>query len=82
MLYVIKCHFLYSHLIFLPDNMRLVSDEYHKRFQQNVAVFKRRFQGRWEFDLLADNFWILFKDTPESQYKRKDSPYKKTMPFQ
>lgn len=77
----LKLHFLHSHLDFFPENMGSVSDEHGERFHQDVAAIEKRFQGRWEPAMLADNCWSLVRETPGSHYMRKASCTKKTSPF-
>lgn len=41
----LKIHFLYSHLIFLPDNLGDLSEEQGERFHQDIKEVERRYQG-------------------------------------
>ena len=67
----LKIHFLHSHLDFFPQNCGAVSDEHGERFHQDISSMEQRYQGRWNESMLADYCWTVYRDVPESTYKRQ-----------
>ena len=53
----LKVHFLPSHLDFLPENLRAVSDEHRERFHQDITQFEKRFSGKWNASMLTEYCW-------------------------
>lgn len=69
----VKIHFLHSHLDFFPENLGAVSEEQGERFHQDVRDMERKYQGRWDKNMLADYCWMLARDKPEAKHKRKSA---------
>jgi len=67
----LKVHFLHSHLNYFPYNLGAVSEEQGERFHQDIKEMERRYQGRWNVNMLADYCWMLKRDDPHQVYKRK-----------
>ena len=67
----LKIHFLHSHLEFFPENPGMVSDEQGERFHQDIQLMERRYQGFWSESMMADYCWMLYRDNPDTEYKRK-----------
>ena len=67
----LKVHFLHSHLNYFPYNLGAVSEEQGERFPQDINEMERRYQGRWDVNMLADYCWMLKRDDPHQAYKRK-----------
>ena len=67
----IKIHFLDSHLDFFPANLGAVSDEHGERFHQTISIMERRYQGKWNPSMMADYYWTLIREVPETKYSRK-----------
>lgn len=67
----IKLHFLNSHLDYFPDNLGAVSEEQGERFHQDLKEMERRYQGRWNTRMMADYCWLLKRDDPNTNFKRK-----------
>ena len=67
----LKLHFLDSHLDFFPANCGKFSDEHGERFHQDMSVIEQRYQGMWSASMLADYCWMIFRDNPDVEYKRK-----------
>lgn len=68
----IKMHYLHSHLDFFPNNLGAVSDEHGERFHQDLSTLEKRYQGRWDANMLGDYCWSLIReDLSESLHKRK-----------
>ncbi|GBN14787.1 hypothetical protein AVEN_206984-1 [Araneus ventricosus] len=53
----LKLHFLDSHLDFFPQNLGAISDEHGERFHQDISMFEKRFNGRWNRSMLAEYCW-------------------------
>lgn len=67
----VKVHFLHSHLNFFPDNLGAVSEEQGERFHQDIKEMEKRYQGRWDANMMGDYCWTLLRETPEASHKRK-----------
>ena len=67
----VKIHFLHSHLDFFPENLGAVSEEQGERFHQDVKNMERKYQGRWNKNMLADYCWMLTRDDFESKHRRQ-----------
>ena len=67
----IKIHFLHSHLDYFPENLGAVSEEQGERFHQDIKEMEKRYQGRWNVNMLADYCWMLKRDNPNYVYSRK-----------
>ncbi|GBM13695.1 hypothetical protein AVEN_148213-1 [Araneus ventricosus] len=46
------------------------SEEQDERFHQDVRDIERRYQGRWDVNMLADYCWMLRRETEDSKRKR------------
>ncbi|GBN34858.1 hypothetical protein AVEN_254848-1 [Araneus ventricosus] len=46
------------------------SEKQGERFHQDVRNIERRYQGRWDIDLLADYCWMLRRETEDGKRKR------------
>lgn len=67
----IKVHFLNAHLDFFPENLGSVSEEQGERFHQDIKEMERRYQGRWDVNMMGDYCWMLHRENPEALHKRK-----------
>ena len=67
----LKIHFLHSHLDFFPENLGAVSDEQGERFHKDMQMMEKRYQGFWSESMMADYCWMLYRDNPNTVYKRK-----------
>ena len=59
----LKIHFLFSHLDYFPQNLGAVSEEQGERFHQDIKHMEKRYQGRWNVNMMADYCWNLKRDT-------------------
>ena len=66
----IKMHYLFSHLDFFPPNLGAVSRKHGERFHQDIMVMEKRYQGRWDENMMGDYVWNIIRDSP-NEYKRK-----------
>ncbi|GBM35498.1 hypothetical protein AVEN_257196-1 [Araneus ventricosus] len=55
---ILKVHFLHSHIDCFPENLGDYSEEQGERFHQDVRDIERRYQGRWDVNMLANYSWI------------------------
>ena len=69
----LKVHFLDSHLDYFPENLGAVSEEQGERFHQDIKEMERRYQGRWNVNMIADYCWMLKRDDPQNVHKRKNT---------
>jgi hypothetical protein len=53
----LKIHFLNSQLDFFPENLSAVSEEQGERFHQDIKEMERRYQGRWNVNMMGDYCW-------------------------
>ncbi|GBL83722.1 hypothetical protein AVEN_132634-1 [Araneus ventricosus] len=67
----LKIHFLHSHLEFYPENLGSVSYEHGERFHQDISDMGARYQGKWNLKMLADYFWTLKRDIPQTKHSRQ-----------
>jgi len=67
----LKIHFLDSHLDWFPENLGNYSEEQGERFHQDIREMERRYQGRWNENMMADCCWTLKRDIPRREGKRK-----------
>jgi hypothetical protein len=67
----LKVHFLDSHLDYFPANIGAISEEQGERFHQDIKEMERRYQGRWNMNMMADYCWMLQQEVPEGLQKRK-----------
>lgn len=67
----LKVHFLNSHIDYFPENLGNLSEEQGERFHQDVKEMERRYQGRWNVNMIADYCWCIHRDDPQADYNRK-----------
>ncbi|PNF15056.1 hypothetical protein B7P43_G16761, partial [Cryptotermes secundus] len=58
----LKVHFLHSHVDYFPENLGAYSEEQGERFHQDVRDIERRYQGRWNANMLADYCWMIKRE--------------------
>jgi len=66
----LKVHFLHSHLDHFPESLRAMSEEQGERFHHDLKTMEKRYQGRWNKNMMADYYWGLKRDIT-STYSRK-----------
>jgi len=66
----LKLHFLASHLDYFPSNLEAVSEEQGERFHQDLKEVERRYQGRWDVNMMADYCWSIARDDPSRSTQR------------
>lgn len=66
----LKVHFLHSHIDYFPENLGAYSEEQGERFHQDVRDIERRYQGRWDVNMLADYCWMLKRETEDGKRNR------------
>ena len=67
----IKVHYLDSHLDRFPENLGDFSEERGKRFHQDIKIIEKRYQGRWNANMMADYCWNLQRDNVSTSHSRK-----------
>jgi len=50
----VKVHFLHSHANYFPENLEAMIEERRESVHQDIKT-KKRYQGCWNTDMLADN---------------------------
>ncbi|GFV84761.1 HTH_Tnp_Tc3_2 domain-containing protein [Trichonephila clavipes] len=69
----VKVHFLHSHLDYFPENLGAVSEEQGERFHQDIKEMERRYQGRWNVNMMADYCWMLKRENSQEHSRKKFS---------
>ena len=67
-----KLHFLNSHLNYFPENLGAVSEEQGERFHQDIKEMERKYQGRWDTNMMGNYCWMLRRENITS-HKRKST---------
>ena len=57
----VKVHFLHSHLEYFPENLGALNEEQGKRFHQDIKIMEKRYQGRWNVNMIVDYCWCLMR---------------------
>ena len=70
----LKLHFLASHIDYFPINLGAYSEEQGERFHQDIKEMERRYQGRWNVNMMADFCWNLMREIEKRGVKRKGKP--------
>jgi hypothetical protein len=66
----LKLNFLASHLDYFPPNLGVVSEEQGERFHQDLKDVERRYQGRWNVNMMADYCWSIAREGPSKEHSR------------
>jgi hypothetical protein len=53
---------------FFSENLGAVSEEQGERFHQDIKKMARRYQGRWNVNLMGDYCWTLHRENPETSH--------------
>ncbi|KAI6659862.1 hypothetical protein LOD99_14202 [Oopsacas minuta] len=72
----LKLHFLCSHLDFFQENLGDFSEEHDERFDQDIQLMEKRYQGRWDSAMMAitcgfdkgRHFWSQKKSSFNSSF--------------
>jgi len=67
----VKIHFLHSHLYYFPENLTAMSEEQSERFHHDIKTMEKRYQGRWNVNMMADYCWCLMRDEKTYEHSRK-----------
>lgn len=67
----IKIHFLHSHIDFFPENLGDVSEEHGERFHQDIKDMEKRYQGRWNRNMMADYCYMLKRECKSAGSAKK-----------
>jgi len=70
----LKLHFLHSHVDYFPEVLGHYSEEQGERFHQDIKEMERRYQGRWDVNMMADFCWTLKREVPPEKRKRTKMP--------
>jgi len=68
-----KLLFLHSLLEYCPDNLGTSSEEYGERFYQNLKEMERRYDGRWDVNMMADYCWSVKVEEISQEHSRTAS---------
>ena len=67
----VKVHFIHSHLNYFPKNLGAMTEEQGECFHQDIKTMEKRYQGRWNVNMLADYYWCLMRDEKTYEHSRK-----------
>jgi hypothetical protein len=56
-----------------PENFSEVSEEQRERFHQDIKENERRYQDRWDVNMMGAYCWTLHHEIPETSHKRKNN---------
>ena len=65
-----KLHMLHLHFAFFKSNIVAYLEEHGERFQQDVLIFEKSYQGEYNARMMRDYIWGLVCDTKQ-QYTKK-----------
>jgi hypothetical protein len=66
----LKLNFFVSHLDYFPPNLGAVSEGQGERFHQDLKNVERRYQGRWDVNMMADYCWSIASNDPSREHSR------------
>ncbi|GFX88832.1 uncharacterized protein TNCV_2575391 [Trichonephila clavipes] len=66
----VKVHFLHSHLDYFPGNHGAVREEQGERFHQDIKEMERRYQGRWNVNMMANYCWMLKRENSQEHSQK------------
>jgi len=72
----LKLHFLASHLDYFPPNLGAVREEQGERLHQDMKDVERRYQGRWDENMMADYCWSISCDNVSREHSTTSRTYK------
>jgi hypothetical protein len=58
--------------ILFPENLGAVSEEQGERFHQYIKEMERRFQGRWNVNMMCDYCLALHREMPETPQRKSN----------
>ena len=64
---------MHSHLDWFPENLGDVSEEQGERFHQDIKETEWRYQGKWSTAMLADYYWSLRRDEPDTKHEKRSN---------
>ena len=71
----LKLHFLDSHIDYFTMNLGDYSDEQGERFHQDIKEMEKRYQSRWDVNMMSDYCWSLKRENEKRKgIKRKRQP--------
>ena len=74
----LKVNFLHSHIEYFPGNLGACGEEQGKRFNQIVHYIERRYQGRWNVNMLQLNAEAGKRRLKTKPLQRKEEKVSKT----
>ncbi|GFU53718.1 uncharacterized protein TNCV_5048201 [Trichonephila clavipes] len=67
----VKVHFLHTHLDYFPENLGAVSEEQGERFHQDIKEMERRYQCRWNVNMMEEYCQMLKRENSQ-EHNRKN----------
>jgi hypothetical protein len=69
----LKFHLLNLHWDFLLEKAWCRCEEQGERFHQDIKGMERRYQDRWNVNMMSDYCWTLHREIPETSRKKKSN---------
>jgi hypothetical protein len=69
----LKINFLNSHLDFFCETLGAVSEVQGEHFYEDIKEMERRYQGRWNVNMMVNYCWMLHREIPETSHTRKSN---------
>jgi len=76
----LNIHFLLA-FGFFPENCGAVNDEHGERFHQDISSMEKRYQGKWNWAMLADCCWTLARGIQATDKRGRKERERKKMIF-
>ena len=71
----LELHFLNSHIDYFTINLGDYSDDQGERFIQDIKEMEKRYQGRWDVNMMSDHCWSLKRENEQQKgIERKRQP--------
>jgi len=65
-----KLQFLHSQLEYFPENLGTFSEEQSERFYQDLKEMERRYEERWDVNMMADYCWFIRLEVTSQDHSR------------
>jgi hypothetical protein len=72
----LKLYFLALHLDYFPPNLEAVSEEQGESLHYDLKDVERRYQGRWDVNMMTDYCWSIARDDPSREHSSTSRTHK------
>ena len=67
----VKVYLFNSHANNFPENLEAMNEEREERFNHDIKAIEKRYQRRWNTNMMADYRWCLKREVIGRSYSRK-----------